>query len=136
MEFIYAIGVLLNVLRNVVKVNPAVEELFEQVCEQVYRVKCTIVDLEAEVARLKAENEGLQHTGPAECKGEIVFWPGDSTKKICAIKALRGIFGMGLKEAKELVESGRCPKPVNMGLENAVVAVLEINGYVVEKKWY
>ena len=43
-----------------------------------------------------------------------VILTGFGDKKIAVIKELRGITGLGLKEAKDLVES--CPKPVKEGV--------------------
>ncbi len=57
-------------------------------------------------------------------------------KKINVIKEVRGITGLGLKEAKELVESA--PKPVKEGVEKAeaeeIKKKLEAAGAKVELK--
>lgn len=57
-------------------------------------------------------------------------------KKINVIKEIRGITGLGLKEAKELVESA--PKPVKEGVEKAeaeeIKKKLEAAGAKVELK--
>ena len=56
--------------------------------------------------------------------------------KIAVIKEVRGITGLGLKEAKELVEGA--PKPVKEGVEKAeaedIKAKLEAAGATVELK--
>jgi len=53
--------------------------------------------------------------GAAEEKTDFdVVLTGDGGKKVPVIKAVRGITGLGLKEAKELVESA--PKPVKEGV--------------------
>ncbi len=65
-----------------------------------------------------------------------VILTGDGGKKVPVIKAVRGITGLGLKEAKELVESA--PKAVKEGIpkEEAekVKAELEEAGASVELK--
>ena len=65
-----------------------------------------------------------------------VVLTGDGGKKVPVIKAVRGITGLGLKEAKELVESA--PKPVKEGVpkEEAekLKAELEEAGATVELK--
>lgn len=57
-------------------------------------------------------------------------------KKINVIKEVRGITGLGLKEAKELVEGA--PKPIKEGVEKAeaeeLKAKLEAAGATVEVK--
>ena len=57
-------------------------------------------------------------------------------KKVGVIKAVRGITGLGLKEAKELVESA--PAPIKEGVEKAeaedVKKQLEEAGASVELK--
>lgn len=54
----------------------------------------------------------------AEEKSEFTVVLADAgAKKINVIKEVRGITGLGLKEAKELVESA--PKPVKEGVEKA-----------------
>lgn len=73
----------------------------------------------------------------AEEKDEFdVVLTGDGGKKVPVIKAVRGITGLGLKEAKELVESA--PKPVKEGVpkEEAekIKAELEEAGASVELK--
>ena len=75
--------------------------------------------------------------GAAEEKTDFdVVLTGDGGKKVPVIKAVRGITGLGLKEAKELVESA--PKPVKEGVpkEEAekIKAELEEAGATVELK--
>ncbi len=75
--------------------------------------------------------------GAAEEKTDFdVVLTGDGGKKVPVIKAVRGITGLGLKEAKELVESA--PKPVKEGVpkEEAekLKAELEEAGATVELK--
>ena len=75
--------------------------------------------------------------GAAEEKTDFdVVLTGDGGKKVPVIKAVRGITGLGLKEAKELVESA--PKPVKEGVpkEEAekLKAELEEPGASVELK--
>jgi len=73
--------------------------------------------------------------GAAEEKTEFdVVLTGAGDKKIQVIKAVRGITGLGLKEAKELVEGA--PKPVKEGVSKdeaeKVKAELEEAGADVE----
>ena len=73
----------------------------------------------------------------AEEKTEFdVILTGFGDKKLNVIKAIREITGLGLKEAKDLVEG--CPKPVKEGVskEDAekVKAELEAAGATVEIK--
>ncbi|MAJ28675.1 50S ribosomal protein L7/L12 [bacterium TMED181] len=73
----------------------------------------------------------------AEEKSDFdVILTGDGGKKVPVIKAVRGITGLGLKEAKELVESA--PKAVKEGIpkEEAekLKAELEEAGATVELK--
>ena len=74
---------------------------------------------------------------PAEVKDEfsvVLMAAGD--KKINVIKAVREITGLGLKEAKDLVEAA--PKPVREGVPKAdadkLKAKLEAEGAKVELK--
>ena len=65
-----------------------------------------------------------------------VILAGFGDKKVGVIKAVRGITGLGLKEAKELVESA--PAPIKEGVEKAeaeeVKKQLEEAGATVELK--
>lgn len=66
----------------------------------------------AAVAMVAADGAG---GGAAEEKTEFdVILAGAGDKKINVIKEVRGITGLGLKEAKELVEGA--PKPVKEGV--------------------
>jgi len=74
---------------------------------------------------------------PAEAKDEFtVVLAGAGDKKINVIKAVREITGLGLKEAKDLVEGA--PKPVKEGVPKAdadkLKAKLEGEGAKVELK--
>jgi large subunit ribosomal protein L7/L12 len=74
---------------------------------------------------------------PAEVKDEFtVVLAGAGDKKINVIKAVREITGLGLKEAKDLVEGA--PKPVKEGVTKAdadkLKAKLEAEGAKVELK--
>ena len=74
---------------------------------------------------------------PAEVKDEFnVILAAAGDKKINVIKAVREITGLGLKEAKDLVEAA--PKPVKDGVPKAdaekLKAKLEAEGAKVELK--
>lgn len=74
---------------------------------------------------------------PAEEKTEFsVILAGAGEKKIQVIKEVRAITGLGLKEAKDLVEGA--PKPVKEGVSKAeaeaIKAKLEATGATVELK--
>ena len=74
---------------------------------------------------------------PAEVKDEFsVVLTAAGDKKINVIKAVREITGLGLKEAKDLVEAA--PKPVKEGVPKAdaekLKAKLEAEGAKVELK--
>jgi len=74
---------------------------------------------------------------PAEVKDEFnVILAAAGDKKINVIKAVREITGLGLKEAKDLVEGA--PKPVKEGVPKAdadkLKAKLEAEGAKVELK--
>ena len=75
--------------------------------------------------------------GSAEEKTEFdVILTGDGGKKINVIKEVRAITGLGLKEAKDLVEGA--PKPVKEGVAKAeaekIKAQLEAAGAKVDLK--
>ena len=95
------------------------------------------VSAAAPVAMMAAGAVGAAGDAAAEEKTEfdvILTTPGD--KKIAVIKEVRAITGLGLKEAKELVDSA--PKPVKEGIakEDAekIKAQLEEAGAQVELK--
>jgi large subunit ribosomal protein L7/L12 len=80
---------------------------------------------------------GAAAAAPAEVKDEFtVVLAGVGDKKINVIKAVREITGLGLKEAKDLVESA--PKAVKEGVPKAdaekLKAKLEAEGAKVELK--
>jgi large subunit ribosomal protein L7/L12 len=80
---------------------------------------------------------GAAAAAPAEAKDEFtVVLAAAGDKKINVIKAVREITGLGLKEAKDLVEGA--PKPVKDGVPKAdaekLKAKLEAEGAKVELK--
>ena len=80
---------------------------------------------------------GAAAAAPAEVKDEFsVVLAAAGDKKINVIKVVREITGLGLKEAKDLVEAA--PKPVKEGLPKAdaekLKAKLEAEGAKVELK--
>ena len=80
---------------------------------------------------------GPAAAAPAEVKDEFnVILAAAGDKKINVIKAVREITGLGLKEAKDLVEAA--PKPVKEGVPKAdaekLKAKLEAEGAKVELK--
>ena len=80
---------------------------------------------------------GAAAAAPAEVKDEFtVVLAGVGDKKINVIKAVREITGLGLKEAKDLVEAA--PKAVKEGVPKAdaekLKAKLEAEGAKVELK--
>ena len=80
---------------------------------------------------------GAAGAAPAEVKDEFsVVLAAAGDKKINVIKAVREITGLGLKEAKDLVEAA--PKPVKEGVPKAdaekLKAKLEAEGAKVELK--
>ena len=80
---------------------------------------------------------GAAAAAPAEVKDEFtVVLAGAGDKKINVIKAVREITGLGLKEAKDLVEAA--PKAVKEGVPKAdaekLKAKLEAEGAKVELK--
>ena len=84
-----------------------------------------------------AAGGGAAAAAPAEVKDEFtVVLAGAGDKKINVIKAVREITGLGLKEAKDLVEAA--PKAVKEGVPKAdaekLKAKLEAEGAKVELK--
>jgi len=74
------------------------------------------VSAAAPVAAAAAPAAGGGEAAAAEEKTEFdVILAGFGDKKVQVIKAIRGITGLGLKEAKELVEAA--PSPVKEGVE-------------------
>ena len=91
----------------------------------------------APVAALAAGAGGAAATPAAPEKTEFsVILAGVGEKKIQVIKEVRAITGLGLKEAKDLVDGA--PKPVKEGLSKAeaeaLKAKLEAAGATVELK--
>jgi large subunit ribosomal protein L7/L12 len=90
----------------------------------------------AELAKLLEEKWGVS-AAPAEEKTEFsVVLAAAGDKKIEVIKEVRAITGLGLKEAKDLVEGA--PKPVKEGVNkdeaDKIKAQLEKAGAKVELK--
>ena len=80
---------------------------------------------------------GASAAPAAEEKTEFdVILTGFGDKKLNVIKAVREITGLGLKEAKDMVEG--CPKPVKEGVAkdeaDKIKAALEESGATVEIK--
>ena len=95
------------------------------------------VSAAAPVAVAAAPGAGGAAAAPAEVKDEFtVVLAAAGDKKINVIKAVREITGLGLKEAKDLVEAA--PKPVKDGVPKAdaekLKAKLEAEGAKVELK--
>lgn len=91
----------------------------------------------AAVAAAPAAAAGGDAGGAAEEKSEFdVVLTGFGDKKVAVIKAVRGITGLGLKEAKDMVESA--PAPIKEGVDKAeaedVQKQLEEAGASVELK--
>ena len=97
----------------------------------------TILEL-ADLVKAVEEEFGVSAAAPAvEEKTEFdVVLTGFGDKKLNVIKAVREITGLGLKEAKDLVEG--CPKPVKEGVAkdeaDKIKAALEEAGASVEVK--
>jgi large subunit ribosomal protein L7/L12 len=95
------------------------------------------VSAAAPVAVAAAPGAAAAGAPAAEAKDEFtVVLAGAGDKKINVIKAVREITGLGLKEAKDLVEGA--PKPVKEGVPKAdadkLKAKLEAEGAKVELK--
>ncbi len=95
------------------------------------------VSAAAPVAVAAAPGAAAAGAAPAEAKDEFtVVLAAAGDKKINVIKAVREITGLGLKEAKDLVEGA--PKPVKEGVPKAdadkLKAKLEAEGAKVELK--
>ena len=95
------------------------------------------VSAAAPVAVAAAPGAAAGGAAPAEAKDEFtVILAAAGDKKINVIKAVREITGLGLKEAKDLVEGA--PKPVKEGVPKAdadkLKAKLEAEGAKVELK--
>ena len=95
------------------------------------------VSAAAPVAVAAAAGGGAAAAAPAEEKTEFdVILADAGAQKINVIKEVRAITGLGLKEAKDLVEGA--PKPVKEGVSKAdadkIKAQLEAAGAKVELK--
>jgi len=91
----------------------------------------------AQLSKLLEEKWGVSAAAPVEVKDEFnVILTAAGDKKINVIKAVREITGLGLKEAKDLVEAA--PKAVKEGVPKAdaekLKAKLEAEGAKVELK--
>ena len=91
----------------------------------------------AELSKLLETKWGVSAAAPVEVKDEFtVVLAAAGDKKINVIKAVREITGLGLKEAKDLVEAA--PKAVKEGVPKAdaekLKAKLEAEGAKVELK--
>ena len=92
--------------------NMSVLEMSEMVKELEEKFGVSAV---AAAAAVPAAVEAAPQEAAAEEKNEFdVILTSFGEKKINVIKEIRGITGLGLKEAKEFVES--CPKPVKEGI--------------------
>ena len=90
----------------------SVIELSERIkaLEEEFGVSATAIAAPAAGAPAAGEEEGEEESTTVDV---VLTAPGD--KKIQVIKAVRAATGLGLKEAKALVDSA--PKPVKEGLE-------------------
>ena len=78
----------------------------------------------AELTKLLEERWGVSAAAPVEEKTEFnVVLVSSGDKKIQVIKEVRAITGLGLKEAKDLVEGA--PKPVKEGVSKDEAAKLK-----------
>ena len=89
----------------------------------------------AQLSKLLEDKWGVSAAAPAEVKDEFnVILAAAGDKKINVIKAVREITGLGLKEAKDLVEGA--PKAVKEGVPKAdaekLKAKLEAEGAKVD----
>ena len=113
----------------------SVIELSERIkaLEEEFGVSATAVAAAAPAAGAAAGEDGA---GAEEASTVDVVLTGPGDKKIQVIKAVRAATGLGLKEAKALVDSA--PKPVKEGLEreeaDKLKAELEEAGGEVELK--
>ena len=107
----------------------------EKICEELSSL--TVMEA-AELSKMLEEKWGVSAAAPAaEEKTEFdVILAGIGEKKINVIKEVRAITGLGLKEAKDLVESA--PKAVKEGASKdeaeEIKAKLEAAGASVELK--
>ncbi len=95
------------------------------------------VSAAAPVAAVAAAPAAAADAAPAEEKTEFtVMLTGFGDKKVNVIKIVREITGLGLKDAKDLVEGAPCPVKENISKEDAeaIKAKLEEGGASVEIK--
>ncbi len=113
----------------------SVLELSERIkaLEEEFGVSATAVAAAAPAAASGADGDGA---GAEEASTVNVVLTGAGDKKIQVIKAVRAATGLGLKEAKALVDEA--PKPVKEGVErdeaDKIKAALEEQGAKVEIK--
>ena len=102
-----------------------------------YIENMTVLELSKLVKTLE-ERLGVSAAAPAEEKTEfdVILAGFDADKKIGVIKEIRGITGLGLKEAKDLVEGA--PKTIKEGASkeeaDKIKATLEGAGAKIEIK--
>jgi len=88
------------------------------------------------VAAGPAAAAGAAEAAEEQTEFDVILAGFDAAKKIAVIKEVRGITGLGLKEAKELVEAGG--KAIKEGVSkeeaNSVKEKLEAAGATVEVK--
>ncbi len=95
------------------------------------------IEAAAPMAAAAAPTGGGDGAAPAEEKDEFdVILTGAGDKKIQVIKEVRAVTGLGLKEAKDLVDSA--PKPIKEGVAreeaDSIKGKLEEAGAAVEIK--
>ena len=127
--------------------NPAIKDLGDTIAGLTVAQAVELGDFLEEVHKIKPAAGGgvVMAAGPAaaaapvaEVKTEftVVLEGYDPAKKINVIKEVRAITGLGLKEAKDLVEGA--PKPVKEGVNKAeaeeIKKKLEAAGAKVELK--
>jgi large subunit ribosomal protein L7/L12 len=114
----------------------SVLELAERIkaLEEEFGVSATAVAAAAPAGAGAAPGDG-DGAGEEQSTFDVVL-TGAGDKKIQVIKVVRAVTGLGLKEAKDLVDSA--PKPVKEGVENeeadAIKSQLEEAGATVELK--
>ena len=100
-----------------------ITELAEKLVNLTVKDAQTLVDCLKEVHGIEPAGGGVMMAGSSAEGGALaeeeqisfdVILAGFGDKKIQVIKVVRSLTGLGLKEAKDLVES--CPKPLKEGL--------------------
>lgn len=130
---------------NKVEVSPKMEEIIEKIESMtVLELSNLVKALEdkfgvsaaAPVAMAVAPAAGGDAGAAAEKTAFDVILASFGDNKIGIIKEVRGVTGLGLKEAKELVDG--CPKPLKEGVSKdeaeKIKATLEAAGATVEIK--